>query len=83
MPPEPVQPPMFGSWHVQVHAARPFTIHGDLYYEIMVTRLVDDDPTAGFTLRLPQHATAREPQPGQTLEITFLMGQITGAKPIG
>ena len=72
---------MIGSWQVQVHAARPFTIHGDLYYEMMVERL-DAPSETGFTLLLPQHTIAAEPQPGQKLEVTFLMGQITGAKTI-
>ena len=76
------QPPMVGTWTVQVHAVRPFTIHGDLYYELLVTRT--DDPAAGdagFQLRVPQHAIAGEPTIGQRLTLTFLMGQVTSARP--
>jgi len=74
-----MQPPMVGSWTVRVHAVRPFTIHGDLYYELHVTRTDEPQPT-GFALRVPQHATAREPAPDQTLVVTFLMGQVTSAR---
>jgi hypothetical protein len=76
-----MQPPMVGSWQVRVDAVRPFTIHGDLYYELHVVRT--DAPAGGmtFVVRVPQHATSGEPQAGQQLEITFLMGQVTSAKP--
>jgi hypothetical protein len=73
---------MIGSWTVQVKATRPFSIHGDLYYEIQAVR-TNDASGASLTLRLPQHATTGEPQPGQTLLVKFLMGQVTEAKPVG
>ena len=76
-----MQPPMIGSWTVVVKATRPFSIHGDLYYEIEATR-TNDASGATLTIRLPQHATAGEPTPGQTLLVKFLMGQVTEAKPI-
>lgn len=70
---------MIGSWTVQVKAARPFSIHGDIYYEIQGIRT--NDPTGTLlTIRLPQHATTAEPQPGQTFMIKFLMGQVTEAR---
>ena len=69
-----MQPPMVGSWSVVVHSVRPFTIHGDLYYELTAQR--DDEPTA-VILRVPQHAVAGEPVAGQRLTVTFLMGQVT------
>lgn len=72
---------MMGSWPVRVMAARPFTIHGDLYFELQVVRLDQPSPPeTGFLLRIPQHAIAAEPTPGQTLDVTFLMGQVTSAK---
>lgn len=70
---------MIGSWTVQVKALRPFSIHGDMYYEIQAVRTNDPAGTL-ITLRLPQHATASEPQPGQTLLVKFLMGQVTEAR---
>src|SRR5437868_12658723 len=47
-----MQVPMAGVWHVTVQAARAFTIHGDLYYEMKVVR--DDDPQKVITVQLPQ-----------------------------
>ena len=78
--------PMVGSWVVDVQAVRPFTIHGDLYYELHVTRRDDDAGGGGggqvLALRVPAHATPGTPAAGQTLAVTFLMGQVTGAKPV-
>ncbi len=71
--------PMVGSWAVEVRAVRPFTIHSDLYYELHVLRL--DEPSGNiFSLRVPQHATDGEPKVGERLTVSFLMGQVTGAK---
>jgi hypothetical protein len=69
---------MIGNWSVQVRSVKPFTIHGDLYYELHVTRL--DEPTGQLlTLRVPQHAAKGELRPGDRLTISFLMGQVTSA----
>ena len=75
------QPPMIGSWQVQVHGVRPYAIHSDLYYELQVTRLDVVEPH-GYAVRVPQHAVTQPPQAGDKLELTFLMGQITSAKPM-
>jgi hypothetical protein len=73
--------PMIGSWSVEVKDVRPYTIHGDLYYELDVVRL--DDPGATvLSVRVPQHAMSGLPKPGDKLAITFLMGQVTAAKAI-
>ena len=73
--------PMVGSWSVQVSEVRPFTIHGDLYYELHVTRL--DSPSSDLlAIRVPQHALAGSPKPGDKLSIAFLMGQVTTAQRI-
>ena len=74
-----MQTPMVGSWTVKVRAVHPFLIHGDLYYELHVVR-AEDPPHQAMALRVPQHAAPGEPQAGQTLEVTFLMGQVTGAR---
>jgi len=70
---------MVGSWSVLVHSVRPFTIHGDLYYELTAQR--PDEPSTAVILRVPQHAVASEPIVGQRLTVTFLMGQVVGCKP--
>ena len=79
-----MQPPMIGSWRVQVRAVRPFTIHGDVYYDLHVVRT--DDASAGehvLSIKVPQHAVPAAPEPGQQLDLTFLMGQVTAAKVVG
>ena len=76
-----MQPPMIGSWTIQVKAVRPFTIHGDLYYELHAVR-TNDVSGQILTIRIPQHAVGQTPQPEQTLLVKFLMGQVTEAKPV-
>jgi hypothetical protein len=71
-------PPMIGNWSVEVKAVRPFTIHGDLYYELHIIN--PENPQQLMALRVPQHATQDAPQPGEKLTLTFLMGQVTTAK---
>lgn len=76
-----MQPPMIGSWSVEVKGVHPFTIHGDLYYELHVVRLDDPNNTL-LALRVPQHACAAQPVPGERLIVTFLMSQVTKAERI-
>jgi len=71
-----VSTPMVGTWTVNVKAVKPFTIHGDVYYELHVTR--DEQPEQVLGLRIPHHVvSAGAPQPGDRLVLTFLMGQVT------
>ena len=72
---------MLGTWTVRLAEVRPFTIHGDLYYELVGTRA--DDGSA-VVLRVPQHATAAvggQPAAGRAVAVTFLMGQVTEVRP--
>ena len=69
---------MVGSWSVDVKAVKPFTIHGDLYYELHVIRL-NDPSNEMLAIRIPQHAVAGVPKEGDKLSVTFLMGQVTSA----
>jgi hypothetical protein len=72
---------MLGSWVVEVEGVRPFTIHGDLYFELHTRRA--ENPDVVLVLRVPQHAfSSVEPAAGQRWELTFLMGQVTAAKRI-
>lgn len=75
-----VQLPMVGEWGVEVTAVRPFTIHGDLYYELIVVR-ADDAARETLAIRVPRHAVSTAPNPGDKLTLTFLMGQVTSARP--
>jgi len=75
--------PMVGSWSVAVREVRPFTIHGDLYYELHALRTdepADSETSSLFALRVPQHASQFVPQAGDHLVVTFLMGQVTAVK---
>jgi hypothetical protein len=69
---------MIGNWSVEVKGVRPFTIHGDVYYEIHVV----NPENAGqlVALRVPEHAVQGAPQVGDKLKLTFLMGQVTSAR---
>jgi hypothetical protein len=67
---------MVGSWTVTVHNIRPFTIHGDLYYELHVTK---EGQASAMAIRAPQHACGSI-SVGDTVAVTFLMGQVTSVK---
>jgi hypothetical protein len=68
----PMNLPLAGSWTATILQVRPFTIHGDIYYELVV-----DHDAGQATLRVPQHAVAGEPSAGQAVSIAFLLGQVT------
>jgi hypothetical protein len=70
---------MIGTWTATIHAVRPFTIHSDLYYELHVTR--PEQPDQLLAIRAPQHAARTAPTEGQTVVVTFLMGQVTNIEP--
>jgi hypothetical protein len=72
--------PMVGSWTVTIHAIRPFTIHGDLYYELAVS--ADEQPGEQVVVRVAAHA-AGALAVGDRASITFLMGQVTSAQKLG
>jgi hypothetical protein len=71
---------MIGSWTVRIEAVRPFTIHGDQYYELQAVR-TNDAGGSLLSIKIPGHAAASQPQPGQTVVIKFLMGQVTEVRP--
>lgn len=76
-----MQPPMIGSWTVRIEAVRPFTIHGDQYYELQAVRTNDAGGNV-LSIKIPGHAAPSQPQPGQTVMIKFLMGQVTEVRPV-
>jgi hypothetical protein len=73
--------PIIGDVAVQVHQVKPYAIHGDLYYQLIVTR-VDDAASEMGSIAVPQHAAQSPPQPGDRLTVTFLMGQVTAIAPM-
>lgn len=74
-----MQTPMIGSWTVEVKDVRPFSIHGDQYFELHVVKT--DQPGQLLAIRVPQHVL-QEPKRDQTYTLTFLMGQVTAATPV-
>jgi hypothetical protein len=74
--------PMMGSWLVEILAVKPFSIHGDQYYELHVRRTDDASAASAFALKVPQHAAeGGEPRVGQRVTVQFLMGQVTAVRP--
>ena len=76
--------PMIGVLAVRVHQVKPYEIHGDRYYQLIVTLdgALENDlaSTDAAAIPVPQHAVAGEPKVGDRLNVTFLMGQVTGVK---
>ncbi|QOV91459.1 hypothetical protein [Humisphaera borealis] len=69
-----MQLPMIGTWKVTVNGARPFTIHGDQYFEVHMTHVED---RSDHLVRVPVHAVKSPLEPGKLATVTFLMGQVT------
>jgi hypothetical protein len=72
---------MIGSWTIRVDAARPFTIHGDEYFELHAVR-TNDPQGQPFSIKVPRHVLSTPPAAGQVLLVKFLMGQVTEARPV-
>lgn len=72
---------MIGEARVRVLESASYTIHGDLYYRLLVVP-ADDAEGAPSTIAVPRHAVAEQPVAGQALAVSFLMGQVTGARAI-
>ena len=67
---------MIGQWGVTVHDARPYHIHGDHYFEMVVEP--DDLPGQGVKVKVPAHAVrAVEVKLPARAMVTMLMGQVT------
>jgi len=66
---------MIGTWIVTVNALRPFTIHGDEYLELHITRV--DEDRSSHLVRVPKHALKTTVVAGAQATLTFLMGQVT------
>jgi hypothetical protein len=69
--------PIFGSARAAVLDVASVSLHGDIYHDVLVT--LNDDPTP-HRIRLASHICTRPPQPGDSLELTFLMQQVNGVR---
>lgn len=73
--------PMMGTWTVRLHEVRPFTIHGDSYYELVVERA--EEPGRLLGLRTSAHAVEEGVlRAGGRVAVSFLMGQVTGVRAV-
>jgi hypothetical protein len=72
-----MQFPMAGSWTVTIREVRPFTIHGDMYYELVV-----DHDAGTANLRVPSHAVAGGLVVDSAVTVSFLLGQVTKVVPV-
>ncbi len=80
---------MFGRARATVRHATSISIHGDIYYDIVADLApapgVDtgnNESSGPAAIRLPGHLCPERPQPGQTLELAFLMGQVNAVTPV-
>ena len=71
--------PMIGNWTVTVNDLRPFTIHGDEYFEMHVTHAADN---SDHLVRVPRHAALTPVVAGTRVVLTFLMGQVTEVRAV-
>lgn len=75
--------PFAGAIHARILRVAPVSIHGDLYFDLLVEP--DDAPPApdgkllAISVRVPLHAApnAQPPEPGRRVAIQFLMQQVT------
>lgn len=74
----PITLPITGSWRCKLHRATPYSIHGDGYYELIIERV--EEAGKLLSIRTSAHAMPQATQPGDEIEISFLMGQVTGIK---
>ena len=71
--------PIAGSLQFDVVGVAPVSIHGDTYYDLLVQNEQHKQTGQAAKLRVPSHALAngQPPQPGERVNLTFLMQQVT------
>ena len=69
-----------GTQTIIVLSVEPLSIHNSLYYDITYRQ---SDSEATGKLRINPEAFYADPQPGDQVEVNFLMGNILGARKIG
>ena len=67
--------PFFGSMNLEVLQASQTSLHGDIYYDLLVMEA--GDPTRSpFALRVARGACTIPPSPGAVVKASFLSGQV-------
>lgn len=69
-------PPVAGEIVGEVVEAQPVSIHGDIYYDIVVCG--DGVEAPAWRLRAPTHVCPRPPVCGDRIAIRLLMQQVIG-----
>ncbi len=72
--------PFAATWTVKLLASRPYNIHGDQYQELAV-EILTPPPVRQMLLKVPAHAITGPLTPGETREVTLLLGQVTAVRP--
>ncbi len=66
--------PAFGDLTGKVLQAQPVSIHGDIYYDLVME--LEGQTDRGVKLRVPNHLCERPPAPGDCLTLNFLLQQV-------
>ncbi|MAJ46268.1 MAG: hypothetical protein CBC35_03020 [Planctomycetes bacterium TMED75] len=72
--------PFFGSLNLEILQASQTSIHGDIYYDLMVVEAGDPSRTP-FMLRVARGVCATSPGPGTLVKANFLSGQVERLTP--
>lgn len=74
--------PFFGSMNLEILQASQTSLHGDIYYDLMVMEAGDPN-RAPFALRVARGVCAVPPSPGAVVKASFLSGQVERITPPG
>jgi len=69
-------PPIAGALEGVLERADEVSIHGDLYYDLVLR----SDEGDAVRLRAPSHACDRAPAPGHRVRVRMLMRQVVGVE---
>lgn len=72
--------PFFGSMNLEILQASQTSIHGDIYYDLLVAEAGDPSRTS-FMLRVARGVCATSPAPGTIVKASFLSGQVERLTP--
>lgn len=68
--------PAFGDMNGKVLQAEHVSIHGDVYYDLVMQ--LEGQMDQGVKLRIPNHLCKRAPVAGDLLTLNFLLQQVNG-----
>ena len=74
--------PFLGALNLEILQASQTSLHGDIYFDLMV-RESGDGAGEAFSLRVPRDACAIPPSPGSHVKAEFLAGQVRQLTPTG